>query len=90
MLARLQQACELHGEGRTSGNDMAARRQLNGGAPERDNVDTVMLVEALVLVGEQQPEEPRIDIFHRDRQPPAPLAGGIGAQQPALPIEHHM
>ena len=90
MLARLQQARHLHGEGRAAGDDVAAGRELKRGAAERQKVDTVMLVETFVLIGEQHFEETRIDILDGRRQPPAPLAGGVGAQQPALAVEHDM
>ena len=69
---------------------MSAGHQLPGGARQRQRIDAVMLVEALILVGEQQLEEARIDILHRRRQPPAAFAGGIGAQQLAIAVEHHV
>src|SRR5690349_21642638 len=47
-----------------------------------------MLVEPLVFVSKQQPEETRIDIFDRRREPPATLTGCICPQQPALTIKH--
>src|SRR5665213_2587632 len=68
MLARLQQAGDLHGQSRGAGDDVAAGGELERGTAER----------------------PRIDVFHGRRQPPAALAGGISAQQLALPVEHDM
>src|SRR3990172_6149347 len=49
-----------------------------------------MLVEALILVGEQQPNKARIDVLRISRQPPAPVRRGIGAQQPPVAVEHDM
>ena len=54
--------------------------QLESRARHGRRVDAAMLVEALILVGEEHFEEPRIDVLDARRQPPAPLGGGIGAQ----------
>ena len=88
MLARLQQPRHLHGDGRAAGDDVAAAGELCGGARHGHRVDAVMGPETFVFIRKQQFQEPRIDIFLGRRQPPAPLAGGIGAQQPALAVEH--
>ena len=50
-------------------------------------IDAVMGAEALVLIGKQHVEQPRIDVGDPRRQPPAALGRGIGAQQPAVAIE---
>ena len=47
-----------------------------------------MAVEARVLVGLEHGEEARIDVRRRDRQPPAPVRGGEGPQQPPVAVEH--
>ena len=47
-----------------------------------------MRSKALVFIGKQHVEETRIDIGDGRRQPPAAIGGGIGAQQPAVTIEH--
>ncbi len=63
--------------------------ELEGGAHHGDRIDTVMLEEALILIGEQRVEIARIDLRARGRQPPAPFAGDIGPKQFAVTVEHH-
>src|SRR5260370_873323 len=65
--------------------DQLKRRPTHG---KRVNAD--MLVEALILVGEQQLYEPRIDILDGSLQPPTSLGVGVGAQQSAVAVEHAM
>ncbi|MGX1012254.1 hypothetical protein AB7M69_006611 [Bradyrhizobium japonicum] len=85
---RLHQARKLHADGRAAGDDVAARRELQCGAPESERVKTVMRVEALVLIGEQQLEIGRIDVgLGIDRQPPAAVGHGIRAQQFSVAID---
>ena len=77
MRARLEQARDLHGDGRAAGDDVAGGHELPRGARERHRIDAVMLVEALVLIGEQQFEEARIDVLRRvtgSRQRPSGVA----------------
>ncbi len=88
MLARLQKARHLHGDGRPAGDDVAARGELHGRTRERRHVHAMMSREALVFIREKQFEESRIDVFLARRQPPAPFAGGVGAQQLAIVVEH--
>ena len=64
--------------------------ELEGRAAERERIDAVMRVEALIFIGEQQLQKPRIDVFDRRRQPPAPFRRGVGAQQLAVAVEHHV
>ena len=90
MLARLQQPRHLHGDGRTAGDDVAVAGELECGTAERQQIDAMMLGKAFVLIGKQQLQKARIDVFLGRRQPPAPLAGGIGAQQLPLTVEHHV
>ena len=66
----------------------AARCKLERRAEKRQRIDAVMRAETFVLIGEQHVEEPRIDIGDPRRQPPAAFAGGIGAQQAAVAIDH--
>ena len=46
-----------------------------------------MLVEPLVLIGDQHLEEERIDVAERHRQPPAAVGGGEGPEQLAVAID---
>ncbi len=47
-----------------------------------------MGIEALVLIGEQQFQIGRIDVrFGIDRQPPAAIGHGVGAQQFAVAVD---
>ena len=68
---------------------MAAQRQLSGGARHRPPIDSVVAVEAPVLIGEQHGEITRIDLADARRQPPAPVGQGEGAQQPAIAVNDH-
>ena len=63
LLARFEQARDLHGQGRAAGDDAAIQQHLAGGAQHAERVDAVMLVEALVLEGLEHGEIARIDIL---------------------------
>ncbi len=67
---------------------MAVAHELAERPPERQRIDAMMGEKPLVLIGEQEIEEARIDILPRRRQPPAALIGRIGPQQPPLAIDH--
>src|SRR4051812_9009017 len=67
---------------------MSLADQLKYGAGQSNWVDADMLVETLILIGEQHRDEARIDILGAAREPPSPLVGSIGTQQLALAIEH--
>jgi hypothetical protein len=86
--ARLEQARHLHGERGRAGDDAAIADELREGAAERERIDAMVRIEPLVLVGEQQCQETRIDMLARRRQPPAPLQRGVGPQQLAVAIDH--
>src|SRR5450755_3333917 len=90
MLAWLQEASHLHCQSGCARDNMPLICQLKSGAAERQQIDAVMLVETLILVGEEQLEEPRIDVLLSRRQPPAPFRCGVGAQQSALAVEHRV
>ena len=62
MLARLQQARDLHAERRRAGDDMAVGHELEGGTASESG-STPNAREALVLIGKEQLEKARIDIF---------------------------
>jgi hypothetical protein len=47
-------------------------------------------MKAPVLIAEQDVDEARIDVVDRGRKPPAAVLIRIGAQQPALAVEHDM
>jgi hypothetical protein len=57
-------------------------------AAERERIDPVMGAKALVLVGEQKLEKPRIDVLACRRQSPAPFRRGVRPQQLSLAIHH--
>ncbi len=88
LVARLEQARDLHGQGRAAGDDAAIADELNGRAHHRQRIDAPMLLETPVLVGLQHFDEARIDLVHGCRQPPAALGRRIGPQQTAVAIEH--
>ncbi len=90
VLARLQQPRHLHRDGGTAGDDVTAGGELKCGASKSRHVHPMVGPETFVLIGKEQFEETRIDVFLGRRQPPASLAGGIGAQQLALAVEHHV
>ena len=86
--ARLQQAGDLHGDGRAARDDAAMRDELVRRAHDGERIDARMGEEPLVLIGEQRLEEDRIDLLARGRKPPAAFAGEIGPEQLAVAIEH--
>ena len=86
--ARLQQARDLHRQGGGAGHDAPVRRPLIGGAKKRKRINAAMRVEALVLVGDQEPKKARIDILGANRQAPAAVGGRVGTQQPPGAVEH--
>ena len=52
MLARLQKARHLHGDGRPAGYDVAARGELHGRARERRHVHAVVSPKGFVFICE--------------------------------------
>ena len=60
--SRFEQAGHLHGDGRRAGDDASLTDQLHHRPSERERVDAAMRFKALVLVGKQQAQEPRIDV----------------------------
>ena len=88
VLARLEQAGDLHGERRAARDDAAMRDELIRRAHDGERIDAVMGEEPLVLIGEQRFEEDRVDLLARGRKPPAAFAGQIGPEQLAVAIEH--
>ena len=86
--ARFEQPRHLHGDGRAAGNDAAVGDQLRQSAAEGERIDPVMGAKALVLVGEQKLQKPRIDVLARRRQSPAPFRRGVGPQQLSIAVHH--
>ena len=86
--ARLQQASDLHGDGRAARDDAAMRDELVRRAHDGERIDARMGEEPLVLIGEQRLEEDRVDLLARGRKPPAAFTGEIGPEQLAVAIEH--
>ena len=78
---RLEQAGDLHGDGRAAGDDVPMGDELQRGAAEGERIDAVMLEEALVLIGKEHVEKARIDLLSRCRQAPAALARDVGPKQ---------
>ncbi len=67
---------------------MAAGDELIGGARQRQRIDAGMRSEALIFKGKQQVEIGRIDVLLRvDRQPPAAVGHGVGAEQLSVAID---
>ena len=62
--------------------------QLRQGTAERERVDAAVRAKALVLVGEQQQQESRIDMLAAGRQPPAAVQRRVGPQQLAIAVHH--
>ena len=71
---RLEQAGDLHGDGRAAGDDLPMRHELQRSAAEGERIDARMLEEALVLIGEEHVEITRVDLIALSRKPPAALA----------------
>ena len=67
---------------------MAVAGPLPGGARHRQRIDAAMGAEAPVLVGEQHLDKARIDVVDGDRQTPAAVRRGVGAEQPAVAVDH--
>ena len=64
------------------------RDELPAGAADGPGVDAAVRAEALVLEGHQHGEIARVDVLRLDRQPPAAVGRGVGAQQPVVAVEH--
>ena len=86
--ARLQQACHLHGERRSAGDDAAVGGGLPCGAQQRLRVHAAVREEALVLIGDEHGEEARVNLVRGDGQAPVAVPGDEGAQQLAVPVSH--
>ena len=82
-----KQPRHLHGEGRGAGNDPPMRGPLPGGAQDGERVDPRVAVEAGILIGDQHLDEARIDLLQSDRQTPATVGDGKGAEQAARAIQ---
>ncbi len=89
LVARLEQTRHLHADGGRARDDAAVQDELRERAAKREHINAGMLRVALVLIGEQDGEEARIDIGARRLKPPAPFRRGVGPQQPAVAVDHH-
>jgi hypothetical protein len=83
---RLNEACDLHGQGRAAGHHMAAETPLRAGADERADVDAAVFVEPPVLIGDEHREITRIDAVRRRGQPPTAVRQSERPQQSAVAI----
>jgi hypothetical protein len=88
LVLAVQQPSHLHGQRRAAGDDAAVAHELPAGAADGDRVDAAMAAETPVLEGQQHGEIARVDLFRLDRQAPAPVGRGVGAQQPVVAVEH--
>jgi hypothetical protein len=86
--AGIDDARDLHGQGRTAGDDAPAAQQLPARAQQGQRIDAGMAPEPAVLVTEQGLQVERRDLFRRGRV--APHAVGIGerAQRAAVAGDH--
>ena len=86
-LARLHQPRQLHRQRRAARDDAAVAGELAGGAQQRQDVDALMIPEALVLVGDQHLHELRVDLVEIGGEPPAAVRRREGAQQRAVAVD---
>ena len=86
--ARLEQARDLHGQGRAAGDGRPLMMNCTLARSERQRIDAGMAAKAPVLVGEQQIEIARIDLVGARRQAPAAVTRCERPQQAAFAIEH--
>ena len=86
--ARLQQSRQLHGDGRTARNDPAMPDELPGGTGDCQRIDPGMIVEPLVLIGDQKRKELRIDFIQRHGKTPAAFGIGKGTQQFSVTVDN--
>ena len=84
--ARLDQAGKLHRQCRAARHDAAVARKLARRAQQGDRVDAAVVPEALVFIGDQHVDQPRVDIGGGGRQTPAAIDRGKSAQQPAIAV----
>jgi len=85
---RLDQPRQLHRDGRAARDDVAARDELQRRAPQRQWIDAAMRPEPAVFICQQQLEISGVDRGLRiDRQAPASVGHGIGAQQLAVAVD---
>ena len=61
--------------------------ELQAGARQSAPVDAVMRVKARILIGEQHRDIARVDFAELNRQAPAPVGQGEGAQQASVAID---
>ena len=87
-VAPLQKTRRLHGQGRGAGDHPPIIRPLRQRPANRQRVDTWMVVEALVLIGDQHAPVERRHLGQTNRQPPGAALGDKGAQKAALAVDH--
>ncbi len=86
-MTRLYEPGHLHRERRAAGDDMAAVHEFSRGPHQRQRIDAVVLLEALVLVRKQRRHIALVDALDACRQAPAAVGRRIGAQQPPVAID---
>jgi len=86
--ARLEQARHLHGQRRAAGDDAGMGCRLPCGPQQGAGVDAMMIVEALVLIGDEHGEEARVHVLCGDGQAPVAVLRDEGAEQPAVAVGH--
>ncbi len=86
---RFDDARDLHGQGRTAGDDMPVAHELCERTCERHRIHARMPPEPAILVGQQRLQVQRRDIVRRYRIAPRAIASGERAQRRAVAREHH-
>ncbi|MNT07521.1 hypothetical protein D3C72_1422300 [compost metagenome] len=85
---RIQNARDLHGQGRATGDDAATAQQLPAGTQDRQRIDARMLPEPAILVGQQRLQVQRRDAVDRRRIAPHALGVGERTQRTAVSGNH--
>ena len=89
LASRLEQACDLHGDGRAAGDDVPMGDELQRGAAEGERIDAVMLPRSACPHRPKATSKKRGSTCSvRRRQPPAALARDVGPKQLPVAVEN--
>ncbi len=80
----LQQARDLHRQRRSPRHDTPVHRRLPRRTHQGTQIDAIVAVKPLILIGDQHGNIMWIGLAQLDRQPPAAISHLIGAQQAAI------
>ena len=86
---RFQDACHLHGQGGTSGDDATAGNHLTQRTHRGYRIDARVLPEPAVFVADQGLQVERGDFVDGNRVTPDALRIGKCAQRRSIPRQHH-